>query len=168
MKLNRLHLIRNRLPHHRQDHRTIPSPRRLRREIRLAPDAKMDSVYVVMKRKPLSDVPWVYRWLARFIYFQIGWASDHSLELQGGYFEEAAARHAASGAGMSYMQVPLNDCLPEETCQNGTHDYPLSDASIDYRSRQLSMVAVPRSAMIRLQQQLQRTKPLVTECRKSA
>jgi len=112
-------------------------------------DASM-RVYLVVKRKPLAEVPVLYRWLARWVYFRIGWASDFGVEYQGVYTDEAEARYAASSQGMSYTTLPLNGSLPEETCQFSTHDFPLSDASIAYRRRQLPLQAVPVAGMEQL------------------
>lgn len=100
-------------------------------------------VYLVVKRRPLSEKPALWRWLARLVYARIGWSSDFGVEYQGVYTDEAEARHAASGIGMSYTSLPLNTCLPDETCQFQTHDFPLSEASSFYRNRKLGFVAVP-------------------------
>lgn len=100
-------------------------------------------VYLVVKRRPLSEQPALWRWLARLVYWRIGWASDYGVEYQGVYTDEGEARHAASGAGMSYTALPLDQSLPEETCQFRTHDFPVSDASAKYRRRALPFVAIP-------------------------
>jgi hypothetical protein len=107
-------------------------------------DVAPQKLFLVVRRKPLSEVPTLYRWLARWVYFRIGWASDYSVEYQGVYTDEAEAYHAARGNGCSYSPVPLNASLPLETCQYGTHDTPLSEASADYRKRSLPFMAVPR------------------------
>lgn len=104
-------------------------------------------VYLVVRREPLSAKPIVWQWLARLVYFAIGWASDYSVEYQGVFTDEAEARHLAAQDGWSYTKVPLNGCLPSETCQYGTHDFPLSEASAEYRNRRLSFVAVHRERL---------------------
>lgn len=105
------------------------------------------NVYLVVKRRPLAELPWLCRWLIRVAYFRTGWASDFGVEYQGVYTTESEAHWAASGAGMSYTELPLNGSLPEETVQYGTHDFPLSDASALYRNRSLPTVAVPRELL---------------------
>jgi hypothetical protein len=148
--------IRNRLRSQRHNQsRMIRYPP----ETRKAPESSEMNVYLVVKRKPLSQVPWLYRLLARWVYFRIGWASDYSVEYQGVYTEESEARWAASGEGMSYTEIPWNASLPEDTCQCGTHDFPWSEASAEYRNRKLPFVSVPRYEVERLQQTLARTKP---------
>lgn len=111
--------------------------------IRRVRDGKVD-VYLVVKRRPLSEKPALWRWLARFVYWKIQWSSDYGIEYQGVYTEESAARHAASGEGMSYSQIPLDVLLPEETCQYGVHDFPLSESSAQYRNRSFPLVAIPQ------------------------
>lgn len=115
---------------------------RIAQAFRRDQDSNMD-VYLVTQRQPLSEKPVVWRWLARLVYFAIGWSSDYGVEYQGVYTDEAEARHAASADGWSYYRLPLNGCLPCETVKYGVHDFPLSDASAAYRRMALPFVAVP-------------------------
>ena len=131
-------------------------------------DAKPPSVFLVAKRPPLANYPFLWRWLARLVYKKINWCPDFGIEYQGVYEDEAAARHAASMPGGFFMELPLNVELPQETAQYGKHDFPLSEASAEYRTREFAMVAVPRSSMIKLEHQIQRTQPLINEYHKSA
>lgn len=121
------------------------------------------SVFLVAKRPPLANYPWVWRALARFIYRQINWCPDYGIEYEGVYDTEAAARYAASAPGKFYMELPLNVEMPEQTAQFGAHDFPLSEASAEYRNRKFPMVAVPRSALAKLDEQLARTELIVNE-----
>lgn len=140
---------------HRQlDQRTVNAlPRQIqvmslalvrgRKMVALERDIKPLSVFLVARRPPLSDYPFVWRWLARLVYERIQWCPDHGIEYQGVYTDEAEARHAASGPGMFVMEMPLNASLPLETCQYGVHDFPFSEASPMYRNRKFAFVAVP-------------------------
>lgn len=103
------------------------------------------SMYLVGKRPPLSEHPRLWRWLARFVYEQIGWAPDYGIEYIGIFDNESEARFAAGGPGLFYMELPLNASLPEGACQYGIHDFPHSEASHKYRKRQLPFIAVRRS-----------------------
>jgi hypothetical protein len=105
------------------------------------------SVFLVAKRPPLSEQPFLWRWLARFVYQRIQWAPDFGIEYQGVYTDASEARHVASGPGMFVIEMPLNASLPLETCQYGSHDFPLSDASHIYRNRRFPFVAVPRKEL---------------------
>lgn len=131
-------------------------------------DAKPMSVYLVASRPPLSDHPFVWRWLARWVYKKIQWAPDYGIEYQGVYTDEAEARWAASGQGMFLIELPLNASLPAETCQYGVHDFPLSEASHEYRNRKHQFVAVPCGQLERLQEKIRATDPIVGEMRAKA
>lgn len=104
---------------------------------------KPTSVFLVGKRPPLDNYPMLWRWLARLVYHQINWAPDYGIEYQGVFETEAAARHAASAPGTFYIELPLNCELPTETSSYGSHDFPHSSASCEYRNRRFSFVAVP-------------------------
>jgi hypothetical protein len=116
---------------------TFPAPAREMAE-------GIKSVYLVGKRPPLKNYPVLWRFLARFVYHRLNWCPDYGIEYQGVFTDEAEARHAASGPGMFYMELPLNAELPEETSQFGVHDFPLSEASSEYRNRRFSFVTIPR------------------------
>lgn len=119
------------------------------------------SVFLVARRPPLSQHPFLWRWLARFVYRRINWAPDYGIEYQGVYTDAAEARYAASEAGGFVIEVPLNASLPPETCQYGAHDFPLSEVSHQYRNRKFQFVAVPRGQIERLREKIQATDPIV-------
>lgn len=110
-------------------------------------DPQVRTVWLAARRPPLSAHPLFWRTLARWVYKHIHWTPDYGIEYLGVFTEEGAARHAASCDGGFVMEVPWNDSLPEETCQFGKHDFPLSEASAEYRNRRLSFVAVHRDRL---------------------
>jgi hypothetical protein len=122
---------------------------------------------VVVQQKSLADDPHVPRWVKwflRWVYFRYGWAavdkqgkSYCKLEWIGVYDSAPAARYAAMIPGGSYRELPLNCSLPEETCQFGTYDHPTSDASPEYRRRQLPWVTVDRADIERLEEKVKET-----------
>lgn len=122
-------------------------PAKGRKMVALEKDIVPASVFLVARRPPLSEHAFVWRWLARLVYWRINWAPDFGIEYQGVYTDEAAARHAASEVGGFVIAMPLNACLPLETCQFGAHDFPLSEASHEYRNRRFPFVAVPRKEL---------------------
>jgi hypothetical protein len=117
--------------------------------------ADLKSVYLVAKRPPLSNYPILWRFLARFVYQRLNWCPDYGIEYQGVFTDEAEARHAASGPGLFYIELPLNAELPQETAQFGKHDFPLSEASSEYRNRRWSFVTVPRRDFELLEQKIE-------------
>lgn len=115
--------------------------------VALEQDIKPTSVFLVARRPPLSEQRFLYRWLARWVYERIQWAPDYGIEYQGVYTDESEARHVASGPGMFVIEMPLNASLPMETCQYGSHDFPMSEASSRYRNRKFPFIAVPRKEL---------------------
>lgn len=125
------------------------------------------TAYVVVQQKSLDNdplVPWWIKWLLRAVYRWYGWAavghdgkSYCKLEFIGIYDSAPAARWAAGVAGGSYRELPLNASLPEETCQFGVHDFPLSSASPEYRNRVLPYVAVAREDLDKLGMKIEQT-----------
>lgn len=117
-------------------------------------DKDFPTAYVVVQQKPLDSDPLVPRWvkwLLRLIYFKYHWAatghdgkSYTKLEFLGIYDSAASARWAAMVPGGSYRELPLNKSLPEESCQFGVYDHPMSEASADYRNRMMPFVTVAR------------------------
>lgn len=130
-------------------------------------DTDLLTAYVVVQQKSLKDDPLVPRWVKtflRWVYFRYGWAAvDHDgksyckLEFLGIYDSAPAARYAAMVPGGSYRELPLNCSLTEETCQFGIHDFPLSDASPEYRRRELPFVNLPRADFYRLEAKINQT-----------
>ena len=131
------------------------------------PDEQLRTAYVAFQTKSLDDDPYVPRWvkwLLRRIYHHYGWtAMDHDgksyckWEFLGIFDTATSARWAAMVPGGSWMELPLNQSLPEETSQFGAHDFPRSSVSHEYRNRQLPFVAVPRDDLERLEGKVQET-----------
>lgn len=136
-------------------------------------DEDLLTAYVVLQQKSLDDdphVPWVIKWLLRWVYFRYGWAavghdgkSYTKLEFIGVYDTATEARWAAMVPGGSYRELPLNSSLPQETCQFKVHDFPRSPVSADYRNRKLEFAAVPVRELQRLDQATHLTDRIVEE-----
>lgn len=129
------------------------------------------TAYVVVQQKSLDNDPlvpnWV-KWFLRWVYQRYGWAavgrdgkSYCKLEFVGIYDNATDARWAAMIPGGSYRELPLNASLPEGTCQFGTHDFPYSSASQEYRSRKLPFMAVPTNELEKLREAKCHTDELV-------
>lgn len=129
------------------------------------------TAYVALQQKSLKDDPLVPRWvkwLLRMIYWKYNWAAtDHDgksyckLDFIGIFDNATDARWAAMVPGGSYRELPLNTSLPEDSCQFGTYDHPLSDASPDYRNRQMPFVAVARKELEKLHEATGHTDEIV-------
>ena len=161
-QLNQQTVNNSRLPQIRVTSLVL-AKKKARKVVAAEQDLAPVSVFLVARRPPLSNHPFVWRWLARFVYQQINWAPDYGIEYQGVYTDEAEARHAASQVGGFVMAMPLNASLPLTTCQYGTHDFPLSEASHEYRNRKFPFVAVPRNDLDEHQGRLDRLKEKICE-----
>lgn len=125
-------------------------------------DNEIRTAYVAFQTKSLDDdpdVPYLIKWLLRRIYRHYGWtAMDHDgksyckWSFLGIFDTSTEARWAAMVPGGSWMELPLNLSLPEETCQFGRHDFPRSSVSHEYRNRKLPFQAVPTSELERLKE----------------
>lgn len=120
--------------------------------------------YVAVQQKSLEADPLVPAWvksLLRWVYHRYGWAavgydgkSYTKLEYLGVFDTAEGARMAAMVPGGSYHELPLNRALPEETCQFGVHDFPLSSVSSDYRNQKPPFVAIAREDLEQLEQKI--------------
>lgn len=141
-------------------------------------DIELRTAYVAFQTKSLDDdpdVPRLIKWLLRRIYHRYGWtAMDHDgksyikWSFLGIFDTATGARVAAMVPGGSWMELPLNESLPEETSQFGAHDFPLSSVSEEYCNRKLPLVAVPRDKVDRLAEGVHSTDRFVQRHRQSA
>jgi hypothetical protein len=115
------------------------------------------SVWLAAKRPSIATLPYFWQWLARLVYRRFQWCPDNGIDYIGVFTEEAEARYHASQAGGFVMQLPLNAVLPDMPCQFGTHDFPLSEFSAEYRNRQFPFVAIPRGQLAMLGREVERT-----------
>lgn len=146
--------------------RLIPANLKVR-DVDSMQDHDFPTAYVVIQQKPLDEdphVPYFIKWLLRRIYHWYGWAATGhdgksycKLEFVGIFDNATAARWAAMIPGGSYRELPLNTSLPEETCQFGNYDHPLSTESAEYRHRRMPFVAVKREDLDALGVKIEQT-----------
>lgn len=125
------------------------------------------TAYVAVQQKSLDDDPLVPTWvkaLLRWVYHRYGWAavdregkSYTKLEYLGVFDTAEGAKVAAMVPGGSYHELPLNRALPDDTCQFGVHDFPLSSASPAYRNQKPPFIAIAREDLEQLEQKVQQT-----------
>lgn len=129
------------------------------------------TAYVVFQTKSLDDdphVPRLVKWLLRRIYHRYGWTAMGydgkcytKWEFLGIFDTATEARWAAMVPGGSWMELPLNQSLPEETSQFRSHDFPHSSVSHEYRNRQLAFQTVPVHELERLREKTGQTDEIV-------
>lgn len=130
-------------------------------------DNEIRTAYVAFLTKSLDDDPYIPRlvkWLLRRIYHRYGWtAMGHDgksytkWEFLGIFDTATGARWAAMVPGGSWMELPLNEALPEETSQFRAHDYPRSSVSHEYRNRRLPFITLPRDQFDALDEKVAET-----------
>lgn len=120
----------------------------------LCPLTGLDTLWLVTRRKPAADLPWFYRKLALWVYAQVGWSSDYSVEYQGVYTDKSEAIKACKGkSGWSWYGIPLNASLPDATCTFRCRDFPAADVHTRrvHQNLALAIVATPQANMTALQ-----------------
>lgn len=132
----------------------IPATRKGRADEMAAVEQSFEPVDVCLMTnvQSIAVLPKWAQWIVRFIYFRYGWAAMakdekgmlYSVEYRGVTPDESEARFLSSETGCSYMKLPWRSCLPVDTGQYGTHDFPLSEVSHKYRKRELPFVQMPR------------------------
>lgn len=171
--LNRLHLShrdarRNRaIPRLHPIRETHPDREKLAEARSRMFEDDLRTAYVAFQTKSLDDdphVPRLVKWLLRRIYHRYAWtAMGHDgksytkWEFLGVFDTATNARWAAMVPGGSWMELPLNQSLPEESSQFGAHDFPHSSASHEYRNRRHPFVTLPRAAFEALDDKVAQT-----------
>lgn len=128
---------------------------------------ELKTAYVAFQTKSLDDDPYIpklVKWLLRFVYHHYGWtAMTHDgksyckWDFLGIFDTATGARWAAMVPGGSWMELPLNESLPQETSQFRAHDFPRSSVSHEYRNRKLPYVAVARAQLEELEEKINQT-----------
>ncbi len=90
--------------------------------------------WVVLQRRPLSDLPPWKRWLVRYVYRLVDWQTADGEEKQAICETEAVAKAicAAGGPNWFYHRLPVNATLPAQTCKLDGVRFPQSEASEFY------------------------------------
>lgn len=101
--------------------------------------------WLVVKRRPISELSRAKRWLVRFAYWHTTWSSDYAVEYIGIFTDEEAAKRMASFPGGCVHKLPVNGALPlNRIVQYGQHTFPLSDARARYEARPCEAVELVR------------------------
>lgn len=119
----------------------------------------LGALYVVGKRRPISDLKPEQQERIREAYQDTGWASDYCVEMQGVFTSLALAEEACKNHGPNwfYTKLPIDSCLPDEVIfGEWAHQYPGSDATDLYENLQSMTVAVPAAQLRALEQEAER------------
>lgn len=119
----------------------------------------LGALYVVGKRRPITELTIEQQAKVREAYQDTGWASDYCVEMQGVFTSLALAEQACKNRGPNwfYTKLPIDSCLPDEVIfGEWAHQYPGSDATDLYENLQSMTVAVPASQLRVLEQEAER------------
>lgn len=106
----------------------------------------LGALYVVGKRRPISELPLEKQEQVRAAYADTGWASDYCVEMQGIFTSQRLAEETCKAHGPNWFltKLPIDSCLPDEVVfGDWAHTFPGSDAQEMYENLVAATVAVP-------------------------
>jgi hypothetical protein len=128
----------------------------------------LGALYVVGKRRPISELPEDKQMQVRAAYADTGWASDYCVEIQGVFTSLGLADQACKERGTNwfYTKVPIDSVLPDEVVfGEWAHQFPGSDATELYENLRAATVAVPVSQLRVLEEEATRLLEIIKSAR---
>jgi len=128
----------------------------------------LGALYVVGKRRPISELPEDKQMQVRAAYADTGWASDYCVEIQGVFTSLGLADQACKERGTNwfYTKVPIDSVLPDEVVfGEWAHQFPGSDATELYENLRAATVAVPVSQLRVLEEEATRLLQIIKSAR---
>lgn len=119
----------------------------------------LGALWVVGKRRPITELSPEQQTKVREAYNETGWASDYCVETQGVYTSLSLAEQACKehGPNWFYTKLPIDSCLPDEVVfGDWAHQFPGSDATALYENLQSATVAMPVSQLRALEEEAER------------
>lgn len=101
-----------------------------------------ESAFLVGKRAPLDRLPKVLAELARKTYFKLGSLLFGGIEGLSICTSKQLADDFASRPGRFVLELPVDECLPDELVQFGYHNFPASQASPRYLNRRFKFTVI--------------------------
>lgn len=131
----------------------------LLREVLVREIRGLGALYVVGKRRPITELEPEQQQQIREAYRDTGWASDHCVEMEGIFTSQQLAHDTCKAKGVNwfYTKLPIDSCLPDEVVfGEWAHQFPGSDAVSMYENLESATVAVRVSAMRLLEDEINR------------
>lgn len=131
----------------------------------------LGALYVVGKRRPITELTPEQQQKVREAYQDTGWASDYCVEIQGVYTSLGLADQACKdrGANWFYTKVPIDTVLPDEVVfGEWAHQFPGSDASDLYENMRAATVAMPVSQLRVLEDEATRLLEIIKSARSAS
>ena len=128
----------------------------------------LGALYVVGKRRPISELSAEKQEQVRAAYASTGWASDYCVEIQGVFTSLGLADRACKerGSNWFYTKVPIDSVLPDEVVfGEWAHQFPGSDATELYENLRAATVAMPVSQLRLLEDEATRLLEIIKSAR---
>lgn len=126
-----------------------------------------ESAFLVGKRAPLDHLPAWLAELARKTYFKFGSILFGGIEGLSICTSKELAKDFAARPGRFVLELPVDECLPDEMVQYGYHDYPASKASPRYLNRRFKFTVIDFEQLKALAYQVSLHHHKVMACRDS-
>lgn len=131
----------------------------LLRDVLIREIRALGALYVVGKRRPISELSPEHQAQVRLAYAQTGWASDYGVEMICVCTSQPLAEEVCKtrGANYFYTKLPIDSPLPDEIVfGDWAHQFPGSDAKELYENLQAATVAVPVTHIRALEEEVER------------
>lgn len=131
----------------------------LLRDVLIREIRALGALYVVGKRRPITELALDQQERIREAYRETGWASDYCVEMQGVYTSQQLAEETCKtrGANWFYTKLPIDTCLPDEVVfGEWAHQFPGSDATELYENLESAVMPVKVSMMRALEDEIER------------
>jgi hypothetical protein len=142
----------------------------LLRDVLIREILALGALYVVGKRRPISELPEDKQVQVRAAYADTSWASDYCVEIQGVFTSLGLAKQACKERGKHwfYTKVPIDTVLPDEVVfGEWAHQFPGSDATDLYENMRAATVAMPVSQLRVLEDEAARLLEIIKSARGS-
>lgn len=128
----------------------------------------LGALWVVGKRRPISELTPEQQEKVREAYKETHWASDYGIDLLGVYTSKPLAEQFCKEKGPNYFytKLPIDTCLTDEVVfGEWAHQFPGSDATELYENLEAATVAVRVSDLRTIEDELKRLRQQVASGR---
>lgn len=140
----------------------------LLRDVLVREIGALGALYVVGKRKPISELTPEQQERVRSVYADTGWASDYGVEIICVCTSKKIADEICKERGQNYFNTkqPIDSPLPDEVVfGEWAHAFPGSDAKELYENLAAATVAVPVTQLRAMEDERARFQELLDELR---
>lgn len=124
----------------------------------------LGALYVVGKRRPITELTPEQQEKVRAAYAETHWASDYGIDLLGVFTSRILAEEFCKEKGPNYFftKLPIDSCLTDDVVfGEWAHQFPGSEATELYENLEASTVAVRVSDLRTIEDELKRLRQQV-------